>query len=808
MTPLILTLLFVLIVAVSALVGFVRGLNKSVIRIMTLVLAIVLTFVIAAPVANLIAESVQIQGGTLGEFVLSMLQGKNEMLDGILESAPLLEEAILTAPTFIIGFVLFPVAFLLLSFISWIVFLCIQKPLRKLIFKDNGEKHPSAKVRVGKKFAGLGVGVVTGVLIFAMFMAPLFGLISVLPQKSALDHTVDVLVDQGALTEDLAAIIKGELSVLESPIYTIPANLGLSPIGRTYLASVSKIERDGEVTHLTDEFSTLFAVVETAIEGELVNAVLQTMKSENGDMSPLYDALSNEAFVQELIGDMFDSKLLRSAIPEVTAIALESAAIALGVPANKEVVYDNMMDSIANLVNESDIDFDGIHAYEEANGITYIDLMYADSQERTLMTEEEYKKEIKKVEKLEKDIAKVVNKNVAGGTESIGKGIAKEFVKGVKEQAKNEGSEAVKTFDPTKVKEKMSEIKPENIVVEPAEGETGADAAAISEMLGKIQEPEKFETKVTTVETVKESIRETVKEAVKDDSKTKETADTLANVVSNFAGAVSSATDETGKLDATKLDFEKVGNAVGSLQGSTLNDVGSTVLGMVSSSETLGSNEMVSSAVGAIKDAYDKGEEIAETVKTTGDILDLVTEMESNKGNEGTSEGLINSFEKLVKGLTETTLNLLPNIITDEVMMGMGVPEEHASAAYGVIDTLLRELMKLKGAADYDNEVNAVISIYNIATSGVENIGKEDLSKLSGYAINSDAIFNTLTSVSASNPFGIDIKSESTRKDLADAIEEGYAKDVKDAADKQRVYDVYDAVAKLLGIEDEVELTK
>ena len=182
--------------------------------------------------------------------------------------------------------------------------------------------------------------------------------------------------------------------------------------------------------------------------------------------------------------------------------------------------------------------------------------------------------------------------------------------------------------------------------------------------------------------------------------------------------------------------------------------------------------------------------------------------MENNKGNEGTSEGLINSFEKLVKGLTETTLNLLPNIITDEVMMGMGVPEEHASAAYGVIDTLLRELMKLKGADDYENEVNAVISIYNIATSGVENIGEDDLSKLAGYAINSDAIFNTLASVSTSNPFGIDIKSETNREKFADAIEEGYAKDVKDAADKQRVYDVYDAVAKLLGLEEEVELTK
>ena len=115
-------------------------------------------------------------------------------------------------------------------------------------------------------------------------------------------------------------------------------------------------------------------------------------------------------------------------------------------------------------------------------------------------------------------------------------------------------------------------------------------------MLGKIQEPEKFETELATVETVKESIRETVKDAVKDESKTNETASTLANVVSNFSGAVSSATDENGKFDQNNLDFEKIGNAVDSLQGSTLNNVGSAVLDIVVSGD-LGKNDMISSAV-------------------------------------------------------------------------------------------------------------------------------------------------------------------------------------------------------------------
>ena len=158
---------------------------------------------------------------------------------------------------------------------------------------------------------------------------------------------------------------------------------------------------------------------------------------------------------------MFNSKLLRSAIPEVTAIALESAARMLGVPENKQEVYDNMMSDIATLVKDSDVDFDGIHAYEEANNISYADVMFADEQERRLMTEEEYNKEIEKLGKLEEKIAKVVDKSVAGGSKSVAKGIAKGFVKVVKEQVKTEGIESIKDFKPENVQQKMAEMKPE-----------------------------------------------------------------------------------------------------------------------------------------------------------------------------------------------------------------------------------------------------------------------------------------------------------------------------------------------------------
>ena len=787
MTALILSLVFVAIVAFSALVGFARGLNKTVIRLITLALAIAATFVLSGVITNTIAESIKIEGLTLGELILSNIQG-TEMIDGIIASAPLLEEAILTAPEFVIGFVIFPVAFLLLSFVSWILFLIFSKPLRRLIFKENTKEK--VKVGIGKRFAGFGIGIVTGALIFAMLMAPLFGLISVLPEKSALEQVVDTLVEQGALESEIAEIIKGEFEFLESPVYKISTAVGITPVGKAYLASVSKIERDGEVTYLTDEFNSLFSVAETAIKGGLITAI----KNSANDQSALYAALADEAFMKELIGDMFDSKLLRSAIPEVTAIALEATAKMLGVPENKQEVYDNMMNDIATLVKDSDVNFELIEAYERMKGITYADVMFVEEQ-GDVITEEQYNAEIKKREALEIKISKVVSKNVAGGNEAIADGIAKTFVTVITVQIRTEGVESLESFDSAKVQQTMIDISITDIVIE------GEDSAAVAEMLSKIQEPEKFETAVATVETITESIRVTVKSAVEDDSKATETANTLATVVSNFAGAVATATDENGNLDPMKLDFEKVGNAVGALQGSTLNGVGSAVLDIVVSGD-LGNNEMIGTAVAGIKDAYDNGTPISDAVKTTGDIIKVVDSL--NKGEEE----LAQSFEALVKGLTEATIDLLPKVITNDLLVSFGIPEEYASTSFGVIETLLRELVKLQNAADYDNEVNAVLSLYNLATGDLSNFKEEDIPGVVEYAIKSDAIYNTLNSVSTSNPFGIKIETEADRQAIADAIEKYYNEAKETEADKQRVYDVYMAIARVIGVESEVELVK
>ena len=63
---------------VSALVGFVRGLNKSVIRIMTFALAIIMTFVIAGPISTAIAGAIVV-GGNHQQYVVRRRKGSADI---------------------------------------------------------------------------------------------------------------------------------------------------------------------------------------------------------------------------------------------------------------------------------------------------------------------------------------------------------------------------------------------------------------------------------------------------------------------------------------------------------------------------------------------------------------------------------------------------------------------------------------------------------------------------------------------------------------------------------------------------------
>ena len=742
MVSLILLCVFLFFVAFSAFVGLIRGMNKALIRLITFAFAMVLTFFVSALATNLIAEKVLIEGQTLGNYVLEMIESSDEMVADFLASAPLLAEAILVAPAFAIGIVAFPVIFFLLSFISWIVFRCIQKPLRKRMFNEQFPKTKEEKkemkknrkpflVRMGKRFAGMGIGAVTGALIFGMLFVPVLGLISVLPENNALYEVIDTMVDQDILDADTAKMIKDEIAVRDQALLKSYRLLGFGLAGKLYLSSVSRIEYEGQKTNIPAEFDSVFSVAQVAIEGGLLKAVLDTENPK-----AIFAVLSNQEFVDELIGEMFKSRLFCAAIPEVMAIAMESVAISLNVPADKNAVYNNMMDDIAVSVKEADIDYAGIKAYEDAQ--VAADYVAADSaEEPAIMTKEEYEAEIQKLVDLTLKISKIINTAVSGSNEEIASTLADKIVQNVKNDVVENGTD-LSGFDVESVVTAISEIS--------------ADDVSSQEILDQLTDPNKFETDVTTVETITQSIRESVESAVADKSKASETASTLASVVSNLASAVDGmidengniATDENGNVDIGSLDFSKIADAVTTLQNSNLKDVGSSMLDLVVSGD-LAENEIVSEAIGAIKESYDNGEDLGGTINSAGALIVIGTTMGNNNG-EASKENIANSFKDLVQNLNETTLKLLSSVLSEETLLSMGVDKEFAAIAFDVVDALLRELMELKNSANYEEEVNTVLEIYDIISAG--NIEDEQVENLVRQMLKSRVIMNTLERVS------------------------------------------------------------
>ena len=76
----------------------------------------------------------------------------------------------------------------------------------------------------------------------------------------------------------------------------------------------------------------------------------------------------------------------------------------------------------------------------------------------------------------------------------------------------------------------------------------------------------------------------------------------------------------------------------------------------------------------------------------------------------------------------------------------MGVAKEYASIAFDVVDALLRELMELKNSANYEDEVNMVLSIYDLLSAG--QFEKEQLPDFVRQLLKSSVIMNTLERVS------------------------------------------------------------
>ena len=760
MAVLILLTIFFLIVSFGAIMGAVRGLNKALIRLVTMIPAVVMTVMLSGPITTAIAGNNGL-GGALVNTVMEAAKGTDFV--EILNQAPVLVDAIVALFSLLLSLIITPLLFLGFNFITWIIYLVVQKPLRRLIFKekigDEAETEqvaqtpaPSTGVRAGKRFAGLGIGVVSGILSFGVFLAPVFGFFSLLPSSDTVEDTLKVMNKCGIISNEDYSRLEGVYAMTDCALVKFYEKVGIVDMGRRTLDASSGLQINGQTMYMTNELNTVMHALSTAMECGMVEAIL-----DPEDTSTLVTLLSDEELVDSIMQDLAQSRVVCTAAPYVASESVNTLATNMNVPADNAAARDQMFKEIEQAIDQANIDYSVLQEYDGN-------------------ADEFYQDQLDKLKKLADAITNILDEYIAGDHPEFSASLADHIVEDIIQEARRSGSYV---FDLDRI---LSEIDPSELY----DPDGNAEA-----LFATFSDPEKFETDFPTVESISASVQQTVKDATADEETAMDTASTLAVVLADFAGSGVLNTNQDGELDLSALDTDRLAEAITELQNSELKSVGSSLLDAISSGD-LRNNKLVNDMLHSVKKCYDKGEDISNLAGVAGSLIVLATSSEL-----GNADAQKLSVEKLIAHLTDDTVSLLITLLSDEVLTFMGIPAQYTNSSRNVIEKLLNELKGLDGTENYQNEVDSVLLFYKILTADTQGLTKEEVYDLAKCAQTSDAIFNTLVSISDNDPFGIQISDSSMRSYFTSAISEFYA----DSGKTERDYEICRAVSNLLGVD-------
>lgn len=166
----------VTLIIIGMALGMVRGFTKSWIRLIIVVADAVIAYFIAGAIGSAIA-SINISG--MGQ----VINGKNietvealieELLKSIsivaelIESSPTIGKVVSILPLAIINLVLFDVLFVLINFVTWIIFM--------IVFSIIGKKHKDEEQKPKRKGLGVLFSIIQSVVVFIVLFIPVMGL--------------------------------------------------------------------------------------------------------------------------------------------------------------------------------------------------------------------------------------------------------------------------------------------------------------------------------------------------------------------------------------------------------------------------------------------------------------------------------------------------------------------------------------------------------------------------------------------------------------------------------------------------------
>jgi len=326
---------FLIFIAFGALWGTIRGFKRSWIRLATVVVAMGLALLMTPLFSKaLINMNIPGLGKSGGSYIDEMLFAEGQAGAGFADKVPDLVALVKACAVVVVNFVLFFILFIVMKIVSWIIYAVLAHffaPKKRTV---EGEVQPIKRYRL----AGLGIGVVTGLVFFAFFMIPITGSMQTLNAAAGYTPTfasfdLEKIKEENKDEDGIAGTIVEVYEVLDtvngqiqsSAFGKITKHTGVQAFGGWSVSYLSRVETKkhdvnlkNDLTKITHIAADMLAITyELTREGEIIDKVEQWETKEYQALQRLVDRIFQVDFVilcfeytGEIVDVLEDEKML------------------------------------------------------------------------------------------------------------------------------------------------------------------------------------------------------------------------------------------------------------------------------------------------------------------------------------------------------------------------------------------------------------------------------------------------------------------------------------------------------------------
>ncbi len=729
------------VVALGFIVGLARGTGKSVIRLITIAMAVAATFFLAVPAARWLANKdisgiVSEIGGvkvtTASETMVNLIKS-NETAAEILGGSPALEAAARQIPVILFSVVTFIVLFLLLLLVSLIFYaifksIFVRQSYRNYDDRYKGPPRPSAGSRAG----GALIGALCAILCLGMICAPALGLINTMKE----------------LPDDSNVEIKKEYydPVAQNRLLKLFDSVGFGAIGNAYIKSASKVTaEDGTVTYVSEDIESVSKIY------SLLDEYGITEKIGSGDfkLSDMAEYLADGKFTEKLFSLIFDSRTLTEAFRSLTAKGGEKMAEMLCLPKDDAEAYTLVTDGVSDTITDGseEVELASANDAYQSGGASEIPVSespvadvtedYAPSDYTRFriveggavyfLTNDNGRLYIGKSSSPDVYPEKMISVDDAvGKVGSIKKDVADKLLASINTEGMGDAQKEALRIAVAESADKMLKQAAADLIVG-----AGFDAKSVS---GFLNSPDNRVIQLTQASFSYGGVKAgDLAKAFEDgfDALIKSGSENTAKTVSSLATSVANVANvirDGGELIELVPGISEV---IGTVQESEqLNGLGQTILN--AAAESSKASEIIPPSVTKeMAKVYADNGDVSGATKAAAVCSDLLGALD-----EGDTARISSQLSALTEMLDEETAAVIKNFVSDDLIGKFTTNREDVANSKTIANGVLDALTAAGKRENFDDESEALVLLYNISTQK-KPFNDSDVVRLFDYAVGS-----------------------------------------------------------------------